>query len=208
VRLSPGQSGDPGFAAERRRDGVPGTGGVFGVFSEKVLMAGSESNSNALWDPRPGAAAAFPFTMAGVPALAGAFDGAAAAGRAVLERAATLVVGLDLEVDFDARDGAAFLATRALGPAFFTAFRFVGTRVPFPLGDLDLPDLTARLGLRVEDFLAMEGPPEPVSADDRGCPGHPNRCSETDQGKVCETVQVSGRDARLPVRDALPDLRP
>ena len=105
-------------------------------------------------------------------------------------------VGHDAAVDFDARDGAAFLATRALGPAFFTAFRFVGTRVPFPLGDLDLPDLTARLGLRVEDFLAMEGPPEPVSADDRGCPGHPNRCSETDQGKVCETVQVPGWHAR------------
>jgi hypothetical protein len=65
------------------------------------------------------------------------------------------------------------------------------------LGDLDLPDLTARLGLRAEDFLAMEGPPEPVSADDRGCRGHPNRCSETDQGKVCEMVQVLGR-AGLP----------
>src|SRR6185503_10513173 len=125
VRLSPGQSGEPGFAAERRRGVGPGTGGVFGVFSEKVLMAGSESNSNALWDPRPGATAPFPFTRVGdFTALAGAFDGAAAAGRAALDRAVTLVVGLDLEVDFDARDGAAFLATLALGPAFFTAFRF------------------------------------------------------------------------------------
>jgi hypothetical protein len=131
--------------------------------------------------------AVFPFTRAGdFTALAGAFAGAVAAGLAAFDRGATLAIGLDLEEDLDARDGVAFFDTRALGRAFFTAFRFVGTRFPFPLGDLDLPDLTARLGLRVEDFLAMEGPPEPVSTDVRGCLGHPNRCSETDQGRCAK----------------------
>src|SRR6266705_1181551 len=42
VRLSPGQSGEPGFAADRRR----GAGGTLTGGSVYVLMVGSDSNSS------------------------------------------------------------------------------------------------------------------------------------------------------------------
>ncbi|HYR68765.1 MAG TPA: hypothetical protein VER77_02725 [Candidatus Dormibacteraeota bacterium] len=125
VKLSPGQSGEPGFAADRRR----GAGGTLTGGSVYVLIVGSDSNSSAPCPEPPvlppERADIFDLPMTGAFAAFAAFA-ACGIGRG---GAFTFETGLDLAA------GRAFaLAALDFGRAvcvvdFFLAlpFTFVGT---------------------------------------------------------------------------------
>src|SRR5688572_425313 len=172
VRLSPGQSGDPGLAEFRLRGG--GVGNTTG-FSANVLTVGSASNSRVLCMDRPAAPPAtagdgFTAFTATLPTRATAFAGLeavravglAGTGRSALFTGALARAGWG-------RDEAERATGRAAVTPRFADFDFAAdaARPPFAgllatrflppelFRDLDLPDLTDPLEARAEDFLAM-----------------------------------------------------